>query len=365
MKNSPLKLILLSVASLAGLFVLDKIFLLPEVRDHFIQPGGMIYYRQRARQIEPFRRFSCENRDSRVVLVLGDSRVFALGQDMLDKEERKDWEIWNFAGPQAIPAYHYYLARKLIDTACPPRYLLLGVAPDSFNRNAAVFASPVLNFGTDGVFVEQEKTHIPEEALSALATRRRFALHGLGFSLNTLVVRIRGSLAGHGQAEPVDEISLIMEAPADSLLLYSLEHSPHRRVLDRLRGAQFAWVGQMSDVELKEETRRLKDFYLSRFRVAPEQVYFFRRTVELAGRSGVKTLLFWPRVNPHLQQAYTEHPALQALWREMEYIVKQAGGSVVDLNLEEEARCESYYDASHLSATCFKKITPFLLEKLR
>ncbi|MBE7440505.1 MAG: DUF1574 family protein [Spirochaetales bacterium] len=364
MKDTATKWILICLASLATLFVLDKLFLLPEVRDNFIQPGGMIYYRQRARQIEPFRRFACEHADSRVTLVLGDSRVFALGQDMLDKEDRRKWEIWNFAGPQAIPAYHYYLARKLIDTACPPRYLLLGVAPDSFNRNAAVFASPVLNFGTDGLFAEQEKTHIPAEALRAYAQTRRFALHGLGFSFNTFIVRLRGSLSGHGQSGPEDELSLIMEAPADSLLLYSLEHSPHRRVLDRLRGAQFAWIGQMSDDDLKEETRRLKEFYLSRFRVSPEQVYFFRRTVEIAERSGVKTLLFWPRVNPHLQKAYTEHPALQALWREMQILVARAGGSSVDLNQEDRARCESYYDASHLSATCFKDITPFLLEKL-
>ncbi len=69
------------IVFILALFLLDKLFLLPEVRDNFLQPGGSIYYRQRVEQLEIFRKAAPElrARKFKVGVVLGDSRSFSIG----------------------------------------------------------------------------------------------------------------------------------------------------------------------------------------------------------------------------------------------------------------------------------------------
>ncbi|MCB1171432.1 MAG: hypothetical protein KDK25_13890, partial [Leptospiraceae bacterium] len=49
-----LKPLYIIIGTLAFLFLADKIFLIPEVRDSFMQPGGMVYYRPRLHQLDRF-----------------------------------------------------------------------------------------------------------------------------------------------------------------------------------------------------------------------------------------------------------------------------------------------------------------------
>lgn len=382
------KFLIYPVLFVAALFVVDKLFLLPEVRDAFIQPGGMIYYRQRQEQLKTLRAQACDpERKGRLVAVLGDSRSFALGQDMIRQDRHREFSIFNFSGPQAMPVYHLYLAEKMLGGRCRPDVLLMGVAPDAMNRHSPVFVSPNLNFGVDEAFVERYRTLIPGDVYSAYLNTRRFALAGLGFNLNEFLIRVEGSLAAE-KTEFGAEIALlektlqsggtngdrsagrrkllegILRSSQKNLSLYSFENSQHRLILDATRGAQYAWFGVMDDAELKRETERLQKYYLSRFVPSAEQMYFFSRTLRLARRAGVRVLVFWPRVNPHLNKVYQNEPQITALWDEMRRISEAHGADVVDLNREAGAACSHYYDASHLSISCFPDITAFLLDRL-
>ncbi len=378
------KFLLYPILFIAVLFVLDKIFLLPEVRDNFIQPGGMIYYRQREEQLATLRTFACrEDRKERLVAVLGDSRSFALGQDMIPRDRRDEFAIFNFSGPQAMPVYHHYLAEKMLVGNCRPDVLLMGIAPDAMNHNSPVFVDPNLNFGVDRAFIERHRALIPDDVYASYENTRRFALAGLGLSVGEFFERLEGSLA----AEQTDfgmEINLlektigsdnedsarrqllegILRSNLKNLTLYRFANSQHRLVLDATRGAQYAWFGVMEDAELRKETDRLRDFYLSRFLASPEQLYFYEQTLALARRSGVQVLVFWPRVNPHLIEAYRGEPRIGTLWSEMDRIARLHGAKTIDLNGDERAACSEYYDASHLSISCFPVITEFLLNQL-
>src|SRR5262249_15025869 len=108
------KFLLLPVLFAVGLFLLDKLLLLPEVRDNFIQPGGAIYYRQRAEQIGRLREhLRARPVSEKNVVVFGDSRSFAIGDFVASFVGFRDVKVWNFAGPQALPVYHAWLAEKL------------------------------------------------------------------------------------------------------------------------------------------------------------------------------------------------------------------------------------------------------------
>ncbi len=373
------------VTFVVGLFLLDKVFLLPEVRENFVQPGGMLYYMQRHRQVRSFEQEARRTAPKqKLAVVFGDSRSFALG-DLVAKYVRGPrWEVFNFAGPQAVPAYHAYLAEKLFRGVRRPDYLLLGISPDAFNRNGGVFAVPVLAYGVDAEWVERNRTHIPDRDYESYVSTRRFALPGLQFSMNELLRRVRGSAAGArglspqqldtltklfsgGRAMPeaMGVLATALEgASVANLAQYSLDRSPQAALLNIGRGAQYAWFGAASEENLRLDTRRLVELYLTSFAYSGEQMYFFRRTLELARRAGVRVLVFQPRVNPYLVEAYRREPLIGGIAAEIARVARTAGADFVDLNAVPEADCRAFYDASHMSVGCFPPITAYLLDRL-
>ncbi len=383
------KYLLYPLAFVAALFLLDKLFLLPEVRDSFVQPGGMMYYRQREMQLKAFHDYAALPHPGRkLAVVFGDSRSFAIGDIMAHNFLNKmDWDIFNFSGPQALPAYHDYLASRLFGGTARPDYMLLGLSPDAFNRNSGLFASPVLNFGVDHAFIEANRTHIPDFDYESYQESRRFALIGLQFSFKSLFRRIQGSIRARNHdmedlpleimaALPVRDgrpylpeefkplIFALQSAGRENLSMYSLENSPERKILDSARGAQYAWFGAASDATLKADTDRIVSLYLKGFATSPEQIYFYTHVMRRAREAGVRSIVFWPRVNPHLQEVYRKENRIRYLWKQLERIAVEEGAIAVDLNEVPETECRQFYDASHLSFTCFTKITKYLLERL-
>lgn len=368
--------LVIPVLILTGLFVFDKIFLIPGVRDSFMQPGGMVYYRHRKGLVEQLQKHmqSPQARQKQNVIVFGDSRSFGIGTGMAASAGRNDVTIWNFAGPQAVPAYHYYLTNKIFIQTVRPSAVLIGISPDALNRNAGIFSSPVLNYGTGQDFYEDHITMVPEFDRERYIQTRRFAITGMQFSLRTLIRRTQGSLTGAGSEKISPELmaSLSQEqktmamslarASSETLGNYSYENSDQIKVLNMTRGAQYAWVGRMSDAELKKETEQLVNLYLESFRPSAEQMYFFEKTLQILQKSGVKVVVFRPKVNPHLREVYRSEPKIAVLWTRIQYLSRLYGARTIDLN--EAIECNDYYDASHMSVTCYPEITGKLLDRL-
>ncbi len=380
--------LLTPVLALALFLAVDKLFLLPEVRENFIQPGGMLYYRQRAEQI---RRVHAElpalAPGLNAAVVFGDSRSFALGQLMARSTYARarlktGWRIYNFAGPQAVPAYHAYLAERLFQGVERPGYLILGLSPDGFNRNAGILGDPVLKFGVDADFIERHRSLIPARDYAVYQDSRRFALMGLNFSVKALYRRIRGELqddlAPPTLAEQLQVQAMMKDweiAPGeagsfaeamlrpqrDTFADYSLAASPERLRLDAALGAQYQWAGAVGDAALKRETERLVDFYLKGFTPSQEQFFFLQKTLDRAALSGARIVVFWPRVNPHLRAAYEREPRIRSVWRRIVEMTEARGGAAIDLNEPGRMACDNYYDASHMSYTCFPEVAAVLL----
>ncbi|MBL8022551.1 MAG: DUF1574 family protein [Leptospirales bacterium] len=373
------KLFLTPVFAIAALFVIDKAFLFPEVRDGFLQPGGMVYYRQRQTQIKRMQDFARRApANIKLAVVLGDSRTFALGDLPARYIGKNDWKIYNFAGPQASPAYFFYLARELFTGVKRPGYLILEISPESFNRNSRILGSTVLNHGVDSSFVSDHRTMIPEPDWLDYVDSRRYALFSLPFSFKDLVARWRG---GPGPSRPLilampetgpisdtdwqNGLMLSMQnVDQHNMALYSMKTSREVQFLDFMSGAQYAWFGTASEERLKSDTDRIAGIYLKNFKVSEEQVYFFRKTLELARQAQVKTVVFWPQVNPHLQKLLDSDPRFSVLKMRLTRDAEDRNARVFDLAEQKETRCSHFYDASHLSIQCFPEITRFLLNRL-
>ncbi|MBI3396777.1 MAG: DUF1574 family protein, partial [Spirochaetia bacterium] len=116
--------------------------------------------------------------------------------------------------------------------------------------------------------------------------------------------------------------------------------------------------------KLQKDTERIVKLYLGNFSIAQEEIYFYRKTLVRLRQAGVRTIVFWPRVNPYLVRAYEDEPRIRQLWKYLSDIAREEGALALDLNYEKEAFCSQYYDASHLSVNCFRTIAPFILRRM-
>lgn len=367
------------------LLAVDKLFLLPEVRDCFLQPGGMVFYRQRLRQIDRLQKEISVANAPATAVVFGDSRSFAISNWMLygdSAQEASSLQIYNFAGPQANPAYHHFLAEKIFQGHLRPGIVWIGLSPDALNRNGFVFGDPVLKFGVDGAFVRDFESQIPATDLEVYRDSRRFAFAGMNVSLRTVLRRIRGDLfAERSEAASAADlqaatilnqwrippeqraafVDAVFRRQTDSLRDYCYQSNREVVRLDAAHGAQFNWFGGANDAELRAESERLKELYLKRYLISQEQFFFLERMLERLQRARARVVLFWPPVNPHLREAYRQEESIAAAWRRIEQLASRFNAVAVDLNEPGQIRCNQYYDASHMSNSCFPEITARLI----
>lgn len=376
------KYLLLPVAFLGFLFVVDKIFLIPGVRANFLQPGGMTYYEQREEQVRTLKKALRDKKEGETIaVVMGDSRSFALGNAVTNYLKRSDIRILNFAGPQAMPVYHAYMAEKLFTGLRRPDVLVLGISLDAFNRNSGLLASPNLRWGVSPGFARMHRGHIPSSDWKAHMDDRRFALMGLGFSFKYLMGRIVNEFSQeHNEAVtqelmmlssmykgalPPDKMktigSLMAGIEKSDLSDYSMKTSPHRQLLNLLDGAQYAWIGSMTRQELKDETERLAAIYLKHYEVSEDQFYFYEKVLDRARRAGVRTIVFIPQANPYMQEKYEQNEMIVGVRHRVLETAEKYGATALDINTIPEAMCDRFYDASHLSILCFPAIGKTLL----
>ncbi|MFN3604480.1 MAG: DUF1574 family protein [Leptonema sp. (in: bacteria)] len=360
-----------------SIFLLDKIFLLDIVRDHFIQPGGMLYYRQRKEQIHRLRQMVLNKQipdQDKLVLVLGDSRSFGLGMEVVKYLNIQNFSLWNFAGPQAVPAYHLYIAENILKFVNPD-YFYIGISPDAFNRNTGIFGLPVLSYGVDQEFIKEYRNLIPEKDYRIYLKTRKYALLGLQFSFKTLFKRLKNAILNPWEKhlkkfnleyESLDEeekkvIQTLISFQDENLDFYIYEKSPQRKLLNYTQGAQYAWFGKMSEENLKKETEKLKNLYIKNFLISYEQLVFYQLLLEKIFKQNSKAIIFFPKVNPYLKKIYQTTPEIKYIQDTIINITKQYKFTVVDFN-EDLVQCNDFYDASHLSVSCFPEVLQILLK---
>ncbi len=377
--------LLLPVLVVGLLFIADKIFLLPEVRDNFLQPGGMVYYRQRDLQIQRLKDHLADHKteNEKTIVVLGDSRSFALGNAPAHYSGYANVNIFNFASPQAVPAYHDYMTYRILSSIHKPDYIILGLSLDGFNRSSGMMASPTMNFGLDAQYIQHNKDHIAEKDMQTYERSRRWALAGMRFSFSTLMSRLWNTVfppKDEGNIEAMVFLKMFLDKTSDPAMsrlgdamistqvndisLYSVHTSPEKYILDLGQGAQYSWFGTMNDRELREETERLKRLYLASYEESAEQLWFFENMLKRAKEAGVPVLVYLPQVNPYLAKLYETEPRIIELAERIRSITVSQGALFEDLNEPTPAHCTHYYDASHMSIMCFPGIADYLLGRL-
>ncbi len=200
---------------------------------------------------------------------------------------------------------------------------------------------------------------------------------GLQFSIRTLIKRLKNSLLqsdsnieillkkfniNYKTLNPEEKkiLQILYTFREENLDFYVYKKSPQRLLLNLTKGAQYAWFGKMNDEELKQETIKLKNLYLNNFIISFEQILFLDFLLKTIKEHNSNAIIFFPRVNPYLRELYSNVSEIQYIKTEIIRISNKYNFPVIDFNDDSIIHCNDYYDASHLSVSCF----PDILKKL-
>ncbi|PJZ70164.1 hypothetical protein CH373_10340 [Leptospira perolatii] len=323
---------------LLGIFLLDKIFLLNYFSESFSQNGNPVYFAQR-RALFQRMKLDPKLQDRKLALAFGDSRAYPYSNQLMEEKISKDWVVYNFAGPQAVPAYGFYWLRKIVGEGIVPKAVFYVVSPEAFNDKTGLLYDPFLRLGADSEFISTYWNQFPWEDQKKILLERLFTVKKVNPDLKLLYSRAIGG----------------------RLYQYDPAYNDERLILDLGRGEQFAYTASANDLKkLAKDAIRIKSIYLSQFTVNETEFFFVKEFLKICKERGIRAYLIWPRVYDGYRKGYYELGLDKIWWPKMEELAKEFGATSVDFNTK--SSCDLYYDASHQSVLCLKEQMKTLMD---
>ncbi|MCG6168135.1 DUF1574 domain-containing protein [Leptospira sanjuanensis] len=317
------------VLFLVFVFCLDKTFTLEYFQKSFIQAGNTVYYTQRKSLFEKLSKDkNLENKS--LALAFGDSRAYPYSVLGIEKKFQKDWVLYNFSGPQAVPAYGLYWFEKIISKGIKPKLVFYVVSPEGFDDTKGIFYDPFLKYGADDEFLLRYLDQISFEDRKKLFLDRLFAVRRINPDLKLFSKRFQEKkLSEYNPAFNTDYV-----------------------ILNLKNGEQFAYTTFLNDPDrLEKDAVRIRNLYLSTFTLGKTQFFFVEQFLKLARENDVKVYLIWPKVYKTYQKRYYELEMEKTWWPKIQDLAAKYSAVPVDLNTQ--TSCDLFYDASHQSIMCF------------
>ncbi|HNE07619.1 MAG TPA: DUF1574 domain-containing protein [Leptospiraceae bacterium] len=319
---------------------LDKIFTIDFFKDNFLQTGNIVYYKHRPLLFE---KLKSDNSNKDLFLAFGDSRAYAYSDIAFetDKERKEKYSIYNFSGPQAVPAYTLYWMEKIVKAGIKPKLIFFIVSPKGFDDSKGLMHSPFLRMGADDDFVIRYWKHIPSDDRQEYILDKLVAFRKLEVNYKLFLERVR-----KGQLKE-----------------YDIRYNTELPLLNISKGAQLAYMSFANDIKrLEEDTLRIKSIYLgSNFKQNETQYFFTEKVLEIAKENKIKVFLVWPRVYKTYRLEYDKLKLKESFGKRMETLASKYDMRFFDLN--EVSDCDEFYDASHQSVSCYRKIVNYFVDE--
>ncbi|MBK8395965.1 MAG: DUF1574 domain-containing protein [Leptospiraceae bacterium] len=322
------------------LLVIDKIFTLDYFNNNFLQTGNIVYYKHRPLLFE---KLKADQSGKKLLLAFGDSRAYAYSElAFLENKERKEkYSIYNFSGPQAVPAYTLFWMEKIIEAKLKPEFIFFVVSPEGFDDSKGLMHQPFLRMGASDEFVQKYWKQIPSDDRQEFILDKLIAFRKLEFNYKLFFERIKNQKMSEYNSKTNSEMPL----------------------LNISKGSQLAYMTFVNDDKrLEADSLRMKNFYLgNNFKQNETQYFFTEKVLELARANNAKVFLIWPRVYKTYRKEYERLALKESFGKRMTELAEKYGMYFYDLNTISD--CDEFYDASHQSVSCYGKNVNFFVDE--
>ncbi|TGK05593.1 DUF1574 domain-containing protein [Leptospira langatensis] len=319
-------------------FFADKIFTLDFFQTSFYQEGNPVYYAQRKHLFQRMRSDSSLGKKE-LALAFGDSRAYPYSSKTLPSDIAENWTVYNFSGPQAVPAYGFYWFQKILEAGIKPKVVFYVISPEGFDDSKGLLYDPFLRLGADDPFIAKY--------WGRFSTGDRFDI-------------IKQKLFSIRKVKPGFKL-FWNRLTSDKLNLYSPESNHENLILELGNGEQLAYASASNNPsKLEKDALRLKSLYLSGFELGETEFFFVEEFLKLSKENGIKTYLIWPKVYPGYRVGYYELGLEKTWWPRIQELAMKYGASAADMNTL--SACDTYYDASHQSVLCILEQSKILMD---
>lgn len=332
------KYLLTPVLFLILIFFLDKIFLIPFFQKDFVQEGNSIFYKHRKDLFAKLQKDPSLGK-KKLAVVLGDSRSYPHSMlGITDPKLKSEWILYNFSGPQSVPAYAYYCLSRLLELGIKPDLVVYSISPESFDERKNFFYNPFLKMMADQKFLETFWEEFSFETKENLFWDRVFIFRSLSIDLKVFWNRLT----------------------AGKLKQYNKNYNEDYAILSFGNGEFVGYNNLINSKEfLEKDSKRIAEIYVKNFQYSPLQEMFFRKFFDLSKQNSLQVLLVKPKVYPFYEK-YLEESGIQRQFGILADEVKSIY-KISTLDFSDDS-CEYFNDASHQSVICFPPQTEKILK---
>jgi len=311
------------------ILLIDKIFLLPVFHGEFLQAGNSVFYHQR-RVLADRLVGDPKIKETKLALVFGDSRSYPYSELGIPKEKQKDWSLYNFSGPQAIPMYSYFWLDELLKRGVKPGFVILSLSPEAFDDSKGLVNSPFLRLACDKECLDSVWKDVPWKDRYEHWLDQVFAIRAIEPNMGLFISRLKSGKLKEYKAFYNQEYQLINYTKGD-YLMYATTANPTEK--------------------LEKDAVRISAIYMRSFQMGKSQLPYVKAFLELTKQNNIKTLVVWPKVYGKYFKEYEKYNIKNVWWSQISELTKSYGAIPYDMN--EESKCDLFNDASHQSVFCF------------
>lgn len=357
-----------------SLFLLDKIFFLPVIVENTYSWKKIErkFYELKEDLFEVMLAEQQKKPSKQIGLILGSSRSGEFDSDMLESFF-PNTNSFNFAAPFGPPSFQAYWLERTLNLKLPLRYVLIEVDPLLFSQSAIDYS---LNGSYDNGYV---LSHID---LYRAKNKNPWASDANGFSTDEVEVYFLKKLFALYKY-PLDPTAIkannkeieVGFFPGMSVGITGKDHK--RNYIDKIKMVNRVKFGALPneikfanmDVFLERDAEAMYNQYLRGQSLAPTQVYFFKKMLQLLEGTGIPVIIYFPAVSDALRKRMSKDGLLENFNSEIIKAVEKAKEvpnskfTVVDPNVDPRWVCKDFVDSLHLSGACFPNLLPILFPK--